>query len=138
MPKRGLTGTGTEVKVNKSALKYVKSFAGLGGTPESLDMTCLTDRQKKSANGLVDPGNPEIIFYFDNSDADSDYRKLKAIEDAGEPVDIEVILPPSDGTTFKSTAMVSVSIDGAVEGGQLIMGKASLALQDDWAVTNPV
>ena len=137
MPKRGLTGTGTVIKVNKVAMKFVKSFTGLGGTPESLDMTCLTDKQKKNGNGLVDPGTPEITFFFDNSDEQSDYRLLKDIEEAGEPVDIEVILPPSDGTSWKSTTLVSVNVDGAIEPGQLIMGKATLALQDDWTVTNP-
>ncbi len=137
MAKRGLTGTGTVVTVDKKTLKYVKKISGLGGSYEDVDLTCLVDRQKKSGNGLLDTGKPEILILFDNSSADSDYRILKAIEEAGEPVEIEIDFPPSDGTIWKSNTLISVSVDGDVEPGQAIMAKAALSLQDDWTITNP-
>ncbi len=61
--------------------------------------------------GVQDTKAFEVTFLFDNSAADSDYRVLKKVQDAGKPVNIEVAFP--DGTKFAAAGYVSVMVSGA-------------------------
>lgn len=135
-PKRGLIGSGTIVKIGEKKLNFVQSVTGLGGATSGPDITCLDDKMKKTGTGLQDLGTPSITYFFDNSDTQSDFRILKGYMDTGNPVAVEVTLPPSDGTKFASTAIITTYIDGDITPDGLVMAKADLALQADWAITN--
>lgn len=134
MATQGFSTMGIDVKVGSTALNYVTDIGDIGGTPSELDATCMKDSMKKSVPGVQDTKAFEVTFLFDNSAADSDYRVLKKLQDAGKPVAIEVAFP--DGTKFASTGYVSVMVSGA-KVDELVSAKLTVNLQSDWAVTDP-
>lgn len=135
MAAQGLSTIGIDVKVNNTALNYVTEIGDIGGTPSTLDATCMKDTMKKSVPGVQDVKAFEVTYLFDNTAADSDYRVLKALQEAGEAVSLSVVFP--EGTAFTTTGYVSTYVSGA-KVDELISAKLSVALQSDWAVTNPV
>ena len=135
MATQGLSTMGIDVKVGESALNYVTDIGDIGGTPSELDATCMKDSMKKTVPGVQDTKAFEVTFLFDNSAADSDYRVLKKVQDAGKPVNIEVAFP--EGTKFTSTGYVSVMVSGA-KVDELVSAKLTVNLQSDWKVTDPV
>lgn len=135
MATQGLSTMGIDVKVGESALNYVTDIGDIGGTPSELDATCMKDSMKKSVPGVQDTKAFEVTFLFDNSAADSDYRVLKKLHDAGKPVNIEVAFP--EGTKFTSAGYVSVMVSGA-KVDELVSAKLTVNLQSDWKVTDPV
>ena len=132
--KQGLASIGIEVKVNSVAMNYVTDIGDIGGSPSELDATTLKDKIKVTVPGVKDIKAWEATYLFDNSGATSDYRKLKALEDAGNIVPLEVALP--DGTTFSTKGYVSTVVSGA-KVDELISAKLTVSLQEDWKVTNP-
>lgn len=131
---QGWVSIDVDVQVGTTSLNFVTNIGALGGAPNSLDATCMKDKMRHNKNGVQDVGNWEVDYLFDNSDATSDYRILKALETAGEEVDITVAFP--DGSTFKSKGEVATWVDGfGVD--TLIPAKLSVALSQDWEVTNP-
>lgn len=134
MAKQGLASIGIDVKVNSVAMNYVTEIPDIGGKPSTLDATCMKDKMKKSVPGVQEAQDFEITYLFDNSAADSDYRVLKALQEAGVAVPIEVTFP--DGTKFASTGYVTTYVSGT-KVDELISAKASINLQSDWTVTNP-
>ena len=81
MSKQGIASIGMKVTVNKTEMNYVQEIGDIGGTPSELDATCLKDTMKKNVPGVQDTKSFEVTYLFDNSAADSDYRKLKALSD---------------------------------------------------------
>lgn len=134
MSKQGVATIGSVVKVNSVAMNYVTNIGQMGGDPNMLDATCMADSVKKNIPGVQDSGSFEVSYLFDNSAADSDFRKLKALESAGNAVPVEVTLP--DGTKLATTAYVHTHIDAAAVDA-LWTAKATFALQAAWTVTNP-
>jgi hypothetical protein len=134
MATQGFSSIGVEIKVNSVALNFPQNFGDLGGTPSELDATCLKDTIKHTVPGVQDVKAYEVTYLYDNSDADSDYRKLKAIQDAGSVVPVEVTLP--DKSKWTSTAYASTYVVGA-KTDEIITAKLILNLQADWTVTNP-
>lgn len=134
MATQGLTTIGIDVKVGTTALNYVTEIGDIGGKPSTLDATCMKDRMKKSVPGVQDAQDFEITYLFDNSGAESDYRKLKAAQTAGTATAVEITFP--DGTKFASTGYVSTYVSGT-KVDELISAKAVINLQSEWTVTNP-
>ena len=134
MSKQGIASIGMKVTVNKTEMNYVQEIGDIGGTPSELDATCMKDSMKKTVPGVQDTKAFEVIFLFDNSAADSDYRVLKKVQDAGKPVNIEVAFP--DGTKFAAAGYVSVMVSGA-KVDELVSAKLTVNLQSDWTVTDP-
>ncbi len=134
MSKQGVSTIGVDVKLGTSTLNYVTEFSDIGGKPSTLDATCMKDTVKKSVPGVQDAADFEITYLFDNSAADSDYRKVKTLQTAGAAVAVEVSLP--DGTKFASTGYVSTYVTGG-KVDELVSAKAVVSLQSDWTVTNP-
>ncbi len=134
MPNQGLANIGMDVKVNNVSLNYVTEIGDIGGTPSTLDATCMKDTIKKSVPGVQDVKAFEITYLFDNSAATSDYRVLKGLQTAGAAVPVSVVFP--DGTTFATTGYVSTYISGS-KVDELVSAKLSVSLQSDWTVTNP-
>ena len=134
MATQGFSTIGLDVKVGDTSLNYVTDIGDIGAAPSELDATCMKDSVKKTVPGVQDAKSFEVTFLFDNSAEDSDYRVLKALQDAGEIVALEVKFP--DGTVFATTGYVSVMVSGA-KVDELVSAKLTLALQSDWTVTNP-
>lgn len=134
MSKQGYSSIGVKVALDETELNYVTGFGDMGGAPASLDSTCLLDSMKHSVLGVQDVGNFEIDYLFDNSDAASDFRVIKGMEGQTEHT-LKITLP--DGTKFETKGTVSTWVT-AVSVNNLIAAKASVALAEDWKVTNPV
>ncbi len=134
MSVQGISSIGVAVKVNSVEMNYVQEIGDMGGTPSELDATCLKDRIKKNVPGVQDAANFEVTYLFDNGGADSDYRRLKALETAGKVNPVEVVLP--DGTKFASSGYVTTYVEGA-KVDELITAKLVVSLQSEWTVTNP-
>ena len=75
MSKQGIASIGMKVTVNKTEMNYVQEIGDIGGTPSELDATCLKDTMKKNVPGVQDTKSFEVTYLFDNSAADSDYRR---------------------------------------------------------------
>lgn len=58
----------------------IKEFPDLGGAPDTIDITTLSDHQKMYLNDIKDPGSLEFKMNYDKDD----YAKLKTCEAAGE------------------------------------------------------
>lgn len=134
MSTQGLSTIGLGVKVNSVAMNYVTEIGDIGGSPSTLDATCMKDTMKKNVPGVQDTKAFEVTYLFDNSAADSDYRKLRALQTAGNIVPVLVEFP--DGTAFASTGYVSTYVSGA-KVDELVSAKLVVSLQSDWSVTNP-
>lgn len=135
MATQGFSTIGLDVKVGNTSLNYVTDIGDIGAAPSELDATCMKDTMKKTVPGVQDTKAFEVTFLFDNSAADSDYRVLKKMQDAGEIVSLEVKFP--DGTVFATTGYVSVMVSGS-KVDELVSAKLTVSLQSDWTVTDPV
>lgn len=107
----------------------------LGGAPERIDTTTLSDRTKRSIPGVVDQGDLAFKFLYDNSGPDSNYRVLKGYQQADTVASYKVEYP--DGTAHEFDAYVAVKMDSAAVNGKLTF-TASFMLQSDVATTDPV
>lgn len=134
MAKQGLASIGIDVKINDVSMNYVTDIGDIGGSPSELDATCMKDTRKKSAFGVKDVKAFEVSYLYDNTDIDSDYRVIKAVEKKGEIVPVTVTFP--DKTEFSTTGYVSTMING-VKVDELIGAKMSVSLQSDWTEKNP-
>ena len=134
MATQGFSTIGLDVKVDGTSLNYVTDIGDIGAAPSELDATCMKDSMKKTVPGVQDAAAFEVTFLVDNSAPDSDYRVLRALQDAGETVELEVKFP--DGTVFAATGYVSVMVSGAAV-DELVSAKLTFNLQSDWTVTNP-
>lgn len=139
---QGLTSIGVDIKVNSVAMNYVTDFSDIGGTPSELDSTCFKDSIKKSVPGVQDAKAFEVTYLFDNSDTNSDYRKLKALQDAGTAVAVVVEFgdkpnATGSGTKFTTSGYVSTYVVGA-KVDELISAKLVVNLQSEWTKTDPV
>ncbi|MCD8190341.1 MAG: phage tail protein [Clostridiales bacterium] len=134
MPKQGLASIGITVAVNSVDMNYVTEISDIGGSPSELDATCFNDKMKHYVPGVQDTKSYEITYLFDNSDASSDFRVLKALETEGSIVPITITFP--DGTAFASTGYVNTYAVG-VKVDELTTAKLVMMLQSDWTVTNP-
>ena len=134
MATQGISTIGLDVKVGEVSLNYVTDIGDIGATPSELDATCMKDSMKKSVPGVQETKAFEVTFLFDNSSTDSDYRRLKKMQDDGNIVALEVAFP--DGTKFATTGYVSVMVSGT-KVDELISAKLNLSLQSDWTVTDP-
>lgn len=140
MATQGVTSIGIDVKVNNAALNYVTEIGDIGGAPSELDATCMKDKMKKYVPGVQDVKSWECTYLFDNSDEDSDYRTLKALQSSGGIVPVEVKIPndttATKYTTFATTGYVTTYISGA-KVDELVSAKLVISLQSDWTVTDP-
>lgn len=56
----------------------ITEYPDLGGEKEKLDVTTLSDRKKRTINGVEDSGNLEFKAWYEKAD----YEKLLAIQEA--------------------------------------------------------
>ncbi|HHV27424.1 MAG TPA: phage tail protein [Tissierellia bacterium] len=106
----------------------------LGGDPEKIEVTTLSDKVKKYVPGVKDLGDLPFKFLYDNSTADSNYRLLKGLEESKTLATYQVKYP--DGTSHEFEAYVNVKMDSAAVNGALTF-TASFSLQSEIKITNP-
>lgn len=132
--KKGLASIGIKIKISNVELNYATSIGEIGGEPNELDTTTFNDSVSTSIPGVQKQNAWTVDYLYDNTAETSDYRKLKAAEDAGKAVAVEVMFP--DGTKFTNTGILSNKING-VKVNELIGATASISLQSKWTVTDP-
>lgn len=106
----------------------------LGGTAENVEVTTLADGNKKYIKGIKDFGELAFKFLYDNSGAQSNYRIVRGLEEAGSVVDWKVTFP--DNTAFAFSGEVTTAIDSAAVNAALTF-TATITLNSDITVTNP-
>ena len=106
----------------------------LGGTAENVEVTTLADGNKKYIKGIKDFGELAFKFLYDNSGAESNYRVVRGLEEAGSIVDWKVTFP--DNTSFAFSGEVTTAIDSAAVNAALTF-TATITLNSDIAVANP-
>lgn len=106
----------------------------LGGAAEKVEVTVLSDANKRYINGVKDFGELAFKFLYDNSGAQSNYRVIKGLEDGEKVINWQVTFP--DGTKFAFTGQVSTQIDSAAVNAALTF-TATITLNSEITVTNP-
>ena len=106
----------------------------LGGTPEKIDVTTLSDKIKKYIPGTKDYGDLVFKFLYDNANANANYRVLKNMDDAATAATFRLAYP--DGTCHQFEAIPSVKLDSGTINGALTFS-ATMLLQSDIEITNP-
>ena len=115
-----------------SEVPNLQAIPSLGGEKDKVEVTTLADTAHQYINGLIEYGDLDFRFLYDNSDANANYRIIKGLGD--DVVSVKVELP--DTTTFVFDAMLSASIDEA-EPNQALTFTVRAALQSAITVTNP-
>ncbi len=98
----------------------------LGATPEKIDVTNLSDSNKRYVFGIGDFGDLEFKFFYnkettaDSESADiikNNYSYLRGLEKAGSKHTFKVSYPDGSGHTFEGSCTVrrdAVSVNGAL------------------------
>ena len=115
-------------------LLYLMEVPELGGAPEKIDVTTLSDKTKKYIPGIKDYGDLVFKFLYDNTDENANYRVLKGLDDAGTTATFKIDYP--DGTAHQFSAIPSVKLDAGAINGALTFS-ATMLLQSDIEITNP-
>lgn len=116
-------------------IQYLMEVPELGGEPEKIDVTVLSDTVKKYIPGIKDLGDLVFKFLYDNSKPTSNYRVLKAFDEAGTSTVFKLEYP--DGTSHQFSAIPSVKLNAGELNGALTFS-ATMVLQSDITVTNPI
>lgn len=106
----------------------------LGGAAEKVEVTVLSDANKRYINGVKDFGELAFKFLYDNSGAQSNYRVVRGLEEGEKIINWQVTFP--DGTKFAFTGQVSTQIDSAAVNAALTF-TATITLNSEISVTNP-
>ena len=115
-------------------IEFLMEVPELGGTPEKIDVTTLSDKVKKYIPGTRDYGDLVFKFLYDNTDANANYRVLKGMDDAGTTATFKLAYP--DGTSHQFDAIPSVKLDSGAINGALTFS-ATMMLQSDIEINNP-
>ena len=111
----------------------LQAIPSLGGQKDKVEVTTLADEAHQYINGLIEYGDLDFRFLYDNSASTSNYRVIKGL---GEDTVVGVKVELPDTTTFTFDAMLSASIDEA-EPNQALTFTVRAALQSAITVTNP-
>lgn len=115
-------------------LDYLMEVPEIGGDAEKIEVTVLTDKNKKYIPGISDLGDLDFIFLYDNELVTSNYRVLKGLQDGNTKCTYKIEYPDGSGHTFD--AFVSVKVGGGgVNAAKTLT--ASMFLQSDIADINP-
>ena len=136
-----MLANGAELAYKESAeaeeyieLVGLKEIPEIGTTPEKVENTVLKDRVKKYENGIGDPGEMTYKFKYDNTSADSPYRKCREMEASGKTY--YFCETDADGTKIEFAAQVSVKRTGGGVNG-VIDFDLTMALQSEIDITDP-
>lgn len=115
-------------------IPYLMEVPELGGDPEKVEVTTLTDSVKKYIPGIKDLGDLTFKFLYDNENAESNYRILRGLQEANKITTFKVEYP--DGTGHQFDAYVNVKMDAAAVNAAMTF-TAGMSLQSDIEVSNP-
>jgi len=115
-------------------LEHLMEVPELGGTPEKIDVTTLSDRAKRYIPGIKDYGDLVFKFLYDNLDNNSNFRVLKELDDKSATAAFKLEYP--DGTSHEFEAIPSVKQDAGTINGALTFS-ATMMLQSDIQMSNP-
>lgn len=131
---KGITLSYKKDGTNYDVIANLQECPELGGTAENVEVTTLADGNKKYIKGIKDFGELAFKFLYDNSGAQSNYRIVRGLEEAGNVVDWKVTFP--DNTAFAFSGEVTTAIDSAAVNAALTF-TATITLNSDITVTNP-
>ena len=131
---KGITLSYKKDGSNYAVIANLQECPELGGTAENVEVTTLADGNKKYIKGIKDFGELAFKFLYDNSGAESNYRIVRGLEEAGNAVEWKVTFP--DNTTFAFSGEVTTAIDSAAVNAALTL-TATITLNSDITVTNP-
>ena len=131
---KGITLSYKKDGSNYEVIANLQECPELGGTAENVEVTTLADGNKKYIKGIKDFGELAFKFLYDNSGAQSNYRVVRGLEEAGNAVEWKVTFP--DNTTFAFSGEVTTAIDSAAVNAALTF-TATITLNSDITVTNP-
>lgn len=117
-------GTGSGNTYSK--LCDIKEFPDLGGAPDTIDVTTLSDGQKMYLPDILDPGNLEFNANYDPTT----YDTLKALEGKTESYAVwfggtesnGVVTPDGSAGKFEFQGQLSVWVKGAGVSAAVDMG----------------
>lgn len=130
---------GTMLEVQEEGGKWieisdVQTIPALGGTPQVIDATNLTDREASSIPGVKQQSDLQIILYMNNSKETDNYRICRRMELSGKVMQYRVTFPDGTRVSFKAVAITSIN-DVTVNSPQLFT--LSLFKRGDFNVANP-
>ncbi len=115
-------------------LEGLLDIPDMGGEAEKVEVTTLADSHKKYIPGIVDFGDLSFKFLYDNSNANTSYRRLKALVAKKKAVDFEISYPDNSKQQFKAIPTVKrtgVGVNGRLE---FVL---NLSLQSDVTEVDP-
>ena len=115
-------------------LDGLQEVPSLGGTPDKVEVTTLSDASRRYIKGIKDYGDLTFKFLYQNDTATSNFRILRGLEESGKIVDWKVEFPDGTGFAFSGECTVAPS-DGAVNAA--ITFNLTISLNSDITVTNP-
>ena len=116
-------------------LDGLQEVPSLGGTPDKVEVTTLSDASRRYIKGIKDYGDLTFKFLYQNDTETSNFRILRGLEESGKIVEWKVDFPDGTGFEFSGECTVAPS-DGAANAA--ITFNLTISLNSDIAVTNPV
>ena len=114
-------------------------FGDLGGEPNMIDATCLTDTVQKNILGVQQQGAWNVTYLYDNTNYDAIQTMINSANRAQAAMDIKVVFPEeitSGGATVKPKYSNSGRVSQYVQGkgvGEVRTVQLSVALDGIWA-----
>ena len=115
-------------------LDGLQEVPSLGGTPDKVEVTTLSDGSRRYIKGIKDYGDLTFKFLYQNDTETSNFRVLRGLEESGKIVEWKVNFPDGTGFEFSGECTVAPS-DGAVNAA--ITFNLTISLNSDIVVTNP-
>ena len=115
-------------------LDGLQEVPSLGGTPDKVEVTTLSDGSRRYIKGIKDYGDLTFKFLYQNDTETSNFRVLRGLEESGKIVEWKVNFPDGTGFEFSGECTVAPS-DGAANAA--ITFNLTISLNSDIVVTNP-
>lgn len=129
-------GTKLEVERDNDWIEItdVQSIPEVGGDPQEIDTTNLTQREASSVPGVKQTSALAIVCFFNNSNDDDNYRIVRALEIANEYNNYRITYP--DGTMVIMNAKVTTKL-GSASVNSAITFTMSLFKKGDYVIVDP-
>lgn len=116
-------------------LKDLKEIPDIGVDPEMIENTRLGAKIKTFEPGIGEAGDLVFKFVYENATADSEYRVMRALAEAGDTVDYQMTYP--DGFAVEFSAIPSIKLISAGGLNTPVEWDMTCALQSDFDYTDP-
>lgn len=130
MAKTALSTIGIVIKINNKPVWGATEFGDLGGEPNMIDATKLTDSVRVNIIGIQEQDAWQVTYQYDSGDTENDYTWLKAL-DRAKTKNVPVSVEFPDGSVFNNSGQVSTYIQGKGI-GEVITAVASVSLDGEW------